>query len=100
MIIMATQLELTLARVAVAERRDLSVLQFKPNEEAKDRQLLTREDLCQRLKISKRTVSRLLAGGKIPPPVRLGHSVRWRADEIDEWILRGCPAVDRNGRKR
>ena len=43
------------------------------------------------LDVSVRSVHRLRDGGKIPAPVRIGGSVRWRATEIDEWIERGCP---------
>jgi excisionase family DNA binding protein len=76
-----------------------NVLHTKPAEQ-RTTELLTRQELCSRLKLSKRTISRLLSCGKLPPAVRLGHSVRWRADEIDQWIDRGCPAVDRNGKSQ
>lgn len=76
------------------------MLHLKLNDEHKATHLLTRDDLCQRLKISKRTVSRLMSTGKLPAAVRLGHSVRWRSEDIDEWIGRGCPAMDRNGKSR
>lgn len=68
----------------------------KPDTSTTDLQLLTREDLCQRLQISKRTVSRLVAAGKFPPPIRLGHSIRWRSADIESWIQRDCRMMDRN----
>ena len=29
--------------------------------------------------------------GWIPRPVRIGRSTRWRADELREWVVAGCP---------
>jgi excisionase family DNA binding protein len=56
--------------------------------------LLTRDELSRMLKLSKRTISRMIATRKLPPPIRLGHSVRWREADISAWIDRGCPKVD------
>ncbi len=53
--------------------------------------LLGAIDLARRLGVSVRTVRRLDAAGKLPKPVRLGHSVRWRSDEIERWVVAGCP---------
>lgn len=50
-------------------------------------------ELARLLGISKRTLWRLLSAGKLPVPVRLGNSVRWRLDEVEQWISRGCPAA-------
>jgi predicted DNA-binding transcriptional regulator AlpA len=33
----------------------------------------------------------LHSSGRVPLPVRLGRSVRWRRDEIAEWLAAGCP---------
>ena len=40
--------------------------------------------------ISVRTLWRLRAAGKVPPPIRLGGSVRWRMQELETWIASGC----------
>lgn len=53
--------------------------------------LLTVKQLAAVLNLSTRTVWRMHSEGRIPPSVRLGRSVRWRRDEIDEWISAGCP---------
>jgi len=45
------------------------------------------------LNCGKRTVPRLADSGKMPPPVRIGALVRWRADELRQWIADGCPSV-------
>jgi len=53
--------------------------------------LLTPEDLAKMLKVSERTLWRLLSARKIPAPVRIGGSTRWRLAEVQEWIAGGCP---------
>jgi excisionase family DNA binding protein len=57
-----------------------------------ERVLLTSEDLPRLLGISERTLWRLLSGGRVPEPVRIGRSTRWRLAEVKDWIERGCPA--------
>ena len=32
------------------------------------------------------------ASGKIPRPVKIGGAVRWRRQELEDWIAAGCPA--------
>ncbi len=54
--------------------------------------LITAEELAALLGISKRTVWRLKSEGRLPEPVRLARSVRWRYNEVVEWIDNGCPA--------
>lgn len=41
--------------------------------------------------VSRATWHRLRAAGKLPPAVKLGRSVRWRRDEVVQWISAGCP---------
>jgi prophage regulatory protein len=53
--------------------------------------LLSAEKVAELLDISVRTLWRLRAADKLPAPIRLGGSVRWRADEIVTWIAEGCP---------
>ncbi len=43
------------------------------------------------LGVSLRQVWRLNSTGKLPKPVRLGGSVRWRRDEIIAWLGQNCP---------
>ena len=40
-----------------------------------------------------RHVYRLADGGKMPAPVHLGASVRWRRADIQAWIDGGCRSV-------
>jgi len=55
-------------------------------------ELLTVKDLSQSLRISARQVWKLLSGGRLPEPVRLARSVRWRAADIARFIELGCPS--------
>ena len=47
--------------------------------------------VAELLGISPRTVWRLLSAGKLPKPVRLGRSVRWRKRLVEDWVSQGCP---------
>ena len=61
-----------------------------------DKELLTVKDVASMLSVSQRQVWKLHASGKIPAPVRLGRSVRWRAkDDIARWVQLGCPSRER-----
>jgi predicted DNA-binding transcriptional regulator AlpA len=52
--------------------------------------LLDTADLCQLLRISKATLHRLLAAGKLPRPIRLA-GLKWPAAEIEAFVAMGCP---------
>jgi predicted DNA-binding transcriptional regulator AlpA len=53
--------------------------------------LLTAKAVGDILSLSKRQIFRLNSYGKIPAPVRINGSVRWRENDIREWIQLGCP---------
>jgi excisionase family DNA binding protein len=55
------------------------------------KQLLTAKALSEMLSLSKRTVFRLNSSGRIPAPVRIGGSVRWRQSDIEKFISLDCP---------
>lgn len=54
--------------------------------------LIDAEGLARMMDVSERTLWRLLSGGKVPRPVRIGRNTRWRLAEVTEWIAKGCPA--------
>lgn len=58
-----------------------------------ERALLSAPAVARMLDVSARQVWRLLAGGRIPRPVKIGRSVRWRSAELREWIADGCPKI-------
>lgn len=45
------------------------------------------------LAVSPDTFRRLSSSGAAPKPVRLGRAVRWRLDQLEQWIADGCPRV-------
>ncbi len=49
-------------------------------------------ELSAMLGVSLRQIWRLNSTGKLPKPVRLGGSVKWRRDEILAWLGLNCPA--------
>lgn len=53
--------------------------------------LINAEEMARLMQISERTLWRLLSGGKLPQPVRIGRNTRWRLEEVAEWIQKGCP---------
>jgi excisionase family DNA binding protein len=53
--------------------------------------LVRADEVARMMGVSERTLWRLLSAGKIPQPVRIGRSTRWRLAEIREWIAGGCP---------
>jgi excisionase family DNA binding protein len=53
--------------------------------------LLSASSLATMLQVSKRTLWRLHSAGRLPHPVRIGSSVRWKLHDVEEWIEGGCP---------
>lgn len=64
--------------------------------------LLTASQVARMLQISKRTLWRLRSAHDLPAPIHLGATVRWRANEIRNWIAAGCPKTESrdNGKRR
>ena len=57
-------------------------------------------DIYALSKLLSRSVSALerdQAAGRLPPPVRIGGSKRWKLTEIEAWVADGCPAPGREG---
>ncbi len=61
--------------------------------------LLDVQAVAQLLDCSPRHVYRLADAARMPPPVRLGALVRWRRQELLDWLAAGCP-VQRRGAGR
>ena len=62
-------------------------------------ELMTVREVAARLKVSTRQVWKLAASGRLPGPMRLGRSVRWRADDLAAFIAAGCD-MQRSGAER
>jgi excisionase family DNA binding protein len=56
--------------------------------------LLSVCEVAERLGVSTRQVWKLTASGRLPAPVRLARSVRWRESDISDFIRLGCPALE------
>lgn len=46
--------------------------------------------------LGQRTVWKLSAAGRMPRPVRIGRAVRWRRDDLIDWIENECHLVERD----
>jgi excisionase family DNA binding protein len=53
--------------------------------------LINASEAAERLGVSVRTLRRLVDAGHGPAPVRVGRCLRWRLDEVSDWIRAGCP---------
>lgn len=56
----------------------------------KQTELLTREQVCVRLNMSRRTLYRNIQIGVVPAPLKIGGLIRWRSDVLDDWIENNC----------
>lgn len=49
--------------------------------------LMTRREVCARLRISRPTLDRMVREGTFPAPARVTERVhRWRAADVDAWL--------------
>jgi predicted DNA-binding transcriptional regulator AlpA len=81
----------------------MSIVERRVESPADGPLLINAEELARLLNTSERSIWRYVSAGDIPKPVRLGRgTVRWRYEEIREWIAAGCPKPDarENGRLR
>ncbi len=57
-------------------------------------ELLSARDVAALLgRCSTRHLYRMVDAGRMPRPIKLGGLVRWRRDELLDWIAAGCPSV-------
>lgn len=55
--------------------------------------LLDVDQVAALCRCSARTVYRLADSGRMPRPLKLGALVRWRREEVLNWIAGGCRPV-------
>lgn len=53
--------------------------------------LIGKRQLAALLNIGLSTIERYHSIGWVPRGVRIGNALRWRLDEIREWVADGCP---------
>lgn len=63
----------------------------RANTLASTTQLLSAAQCARLCGVSRRSWFRLAASGKCPGSVRVGSSPRWRSEDLERWIHRGCP---------
>ncbi len=85
--------ESLLANRQLAETRPCDDSQLTGRQLAES--LLTKRQLADTLRLSKRSIDRHIAEGKLPKGFLVGGARRWRRAEIDLWIACGCPIVNR-----
>ena len=56
-----------------------------------ERLLLKADEAAHLLGISRGHFYSLHSSARVPYPIRLGRCVRWRAEELREWVRAGCP---------
>lgn len=49
-------------------------------------ELLTIRELAKVLKLSPRSIWRLVRNRQLPSPIRIGGSIRWRVGDVSSWI--------------
>ena len=55
--------------------------------------LMTVNEVAKVLRVSTRSIWRLVTHHKLVMPIRIGGSIRWRRSDIEAWIAMGCPTV-------
>jgi excisionase family DNA binding protein len=62
--------------------------------------LISVEAVADLLGISPRSVWRRLSSGEMIEPIKIGKSVRWRRQEVIDWVEAGCPipVIERKGK--
>jgi predicted DNA-binding transcriptional regulator AlpA len=53
--------------------------------------LIDLKKLARLLARSEASLLRDTCAGRIPWPVKIGRSIRWRRTEIEDWLATGCP---------
>ncbi len=48
--------------------------------------VVTARQLAIMLQVSKRTLFRMRSAGRLPAPLRVGGVVRWRLQDVQNWI--------------
>ena len=59
--------------------------------ENEEKILLSVNEVAAILELNQQTVRNMANDGRMPKPIKVGGSVRWKKDTIFEWIESGCP---------
>ena len=61
------------------------------NESIESTQLLAAKALAKILSTSVRSIWRYRSSGRLPETVKIAGAIRWRQQDIGQWITMGCP---------
>ncbi len=50
--------------------------------------LITKAQVVERLNISERSLEKMVAANKFPPPLRFGKKVQWADSVVENWLQR------------
>lgn len=66
----------------------------QPDSQPEPPRLVPASWLAKYLGVSRATLFRLRAAGRMPKPVKVGGIVRWRVEDVREWVDAGCPPLN------
>jgi len=61
--------------------------------------LLTVNDVAKRMKLSTRSIWRLVDAGSIVSPIKIGGSIRWRSTDFNNWLASQPSEEERTEKK-
>ncbi len=61
--------------------------------------LLTVNDVAKRMKLSTRSIWRLVDAGSIVSPIKIGGSIRWRSTDFNHWLASQPSEEERTQKK-
>lgn len=61
--------------------------------------LLTVNDVAKRMKLSTRSIWRLVDAGSIVSPIKIGGSIRWRSTDFNHWLASQPSEKERTQKK-
>lgn len=76
-------------RRAVAEEVARVIAGIRPVPEPSDDGLLTAREVCDLLRVDRRTLRRLVLTGDVPRPITIGpRTLRWRRAAVTAWLAK------------
>jgi len=60
---------------------------------AEESTFVSKPEAAEMIGVSVRTLERLVATGRFPPPIRFGRRPRWLKKALSRWIEGGCKPV-------
>lgn len=71
----------------------------KQTDDCWSKRLVSVDEVATLLGCSRRHVYGLHDSARMPALVRLGTLIRWRREEIEDWIRQGCPSRSERARR-